>query len=611
MARAFFPKQPKPIEIAKYLGINEAVGETQIKLGEWAKGYNFRVTKNMKAQKRPGHQTFINFGTGNAQGIWKGQIDSKNLIITCWNGNVYAYDRDIATTSTLIADLITEGVVTILGSIADLKTQIFWFYGKLYFKNTSDFKEYDGTTYQDVETYTPTVALASPPSGGGTLFEEVNLLSGKKTQTFTGDGSSILYQLAESGLDTDLLIITVNGATKVETVDFTVDRTLGQVTFTTAPINEAIVSITWVKESATNKALVINHKFAKAFGYNNDTNIFIFGNVNEKNVFRYSGINKIGYFPVNSYTAVGNDEYAITDLMPQYQTLFVFKEVGTKVVNPSVNPNYADNTGLNPYNYGYAGLNDSIGNLAPNMVQLIKDNPISLDGFSMRLWGSTRGVRNEIEPDIISDRLKLSLQVLDLSKAITFDYEFQKEYWVNVDNIVYIWNYGNDTMYKYSNIQATEFIAVDNDIYYCANGTIQKFSEGMLADGEVLGDTIPCKIYGGFNDLDSLEYKKVMREERISISPASRTSVKIAFITDKKNEEKAKWKTIEYALLDFNNIDFNNWTFLTNRSPQVKRLNTKVKKFAYIQWILENDTNNESLTVLKMLLSIEMQGKSK
>jgi len=431
------------------------------------------------------------------------------------------------------------------------------------------------------------------------------LLSGFKTQTFVGDGSSRLYQLAESDLDATLLVITVDGVTKTETTDFSVNRTLGQVTFTVAPINLSAVSITWEKVASGNANLVKNHKFGVLFGINNDTNLFIFGNANEKHVFRFSGVAKANYFPLNSYVGVGSTEFAITDLVPQYQTLFVFKQDSTKIVNPTVNANFADNTGLNPYNFGYEGLNDSIGNKASNMVQLLGANPVSFDGFSFRLWESKTGVRNETVPPIISDRIKLSLQVLNLANAVTFDYEFQKELWVNIDSVVYIWNYGNDTMYKYTNINATEFIDVEGDIYYTANSTIEHVNEEYTADGSVLGDTIPCLGKLGFSDMDSLNLQKNMRDEWLAIDPSSRTSVTLKFVTDRKNEESSKELYVEYILMDFDNVDFDDFSFLTNVNPQPKRLRAKIGKFTYLQTVFKNDTNDEKLTIIKLLLPVK------
>jgi len=604
MAKASFQKPPNPIEIDKFLGLNESVGNTEIEIGEFSFLENFRITKNYKLQKRPGHHTLVEFATtADVQGIWQGQISGKTILLMCHGGKVYEYDLTQVTTTIILADLITEGVVTELGTITDSRTCIFWFRDKIYFMNGTDYKEYDGTTYQDVAPYIPTIVIGAPPAGGGTLFEEINLLTGQKTQLFIGDGTT-LYQLAESVIDVDTVIASVDGVAKTEGVDFTVNRTLGQVTFGVGPVNQATVLITWTKVTAGNADLVKNHKYAIDFGVNNDTNLFIWGNPNEKYVFRFSGIAKANYFPANSFVGVGSTEFSITDLKPNQQNLLVFKERSTFIVQPTSNPNFETNTGLNPFNFGYQDLNEQVGNLAPKMVQLIEDSPVSLDGFSMWLWGITN-VELQRNSKIISDRMKLSLQVLNLANAVTFNYQNQKEYWVNVDNTVYIWNYGNDTMYKYTNIKSTQFIEYGEEIIYGSNGTIELINENFVADNETLGDSIPCIGKLGFTDLGMLQLEKNMRDEWLSIEPASRTSVIIKFVTDRKNEEQSKELSVEYILMDFNNIDFNDFSFLTNVNPQPKRLKGKIKKFTYLQTIFENDTNDETLTVLKLLLPVK------
>lgn len=611
MAKMNIVKDPEPIEIDDWLGINESVGKTEIKVNEWVSGFNMRVTKNMNPQKRPGHHTFIDFEfAGNTQGIWEGTIDGKNIMLICWNGQVYERDMSISVDNTLVSELITIGVVSIIGNITDLKTDIFWMQGLIFFKNGVDFKQYDGTTYQDAVPYDPTVALNSPPLGGGTLFEEINLMSGAKIQTYIGD-NTVLYQLPETDIDADLLVITVDGVDQVENTDFTVNRTLGQVTFIVAPPNESAVSIRWVKVSSGNADLVNNHKYSYQYGVDDGVNLFIFSNVNEKNVFRFSGVSRPTYFPANSFVTVGNDEFPITDMKAQYKQIVVFKQNECKLINPTINDNFANNSGLNPYNFGYEDLSDKLGNVAPNMVQLIDNKLVSMYGHSFYALYSATSVENERNTEILSDRLKLSLQVINLANAVTYDYEFQKELWVNIDDIVYIWNYGNNTMYKYSNIKGTCFISVDSDIYYGANGTVEHINEDFLADGKVLGDTIPCKIYGGFSDFGTLNYYKNMKREWVSIASATRTSLTLGFATDRVNEEDVDFKVVEYKLADFDNWDFDDCSFLTNDNPQAKRQKMKVKKFVYLQWIFENDTNNETLTILKLLLKPFIRNESK
>jgi len=602
MAQASFQKPPKPIEITDFLGLNESVGNTEIKLGEFSLLENFRITKNMKPKKRPGHYTFINFGSGDVQGVWYGTIASKTIMLACWDGDLYEYDMSVTTSTVDIADLITEGTVTIIGTITDARTSIFWFDDKIYFLNGTDYKEYDGTTYQDVVPYVPTVSLDAPPTGGGTLFEESNLLTGQKKMTFVGDGSSTTFVLPESGLDS-IDAVTIDG---VAATSYTADLVNGQITSVNpVPANESEVEVTWTLVVAGNSDLIKNHKYAIQFGVGNDTNLFIFGNLNEKHVFRFSGVAKANYFAANSFVGVHSTEFSITALVPQYQSLLVFKEDSSYVVNPTVNPNFTDNTGLNPYNYGYEGLNNAYGNSAPNMVQLIRDDAVSFDGYSWRQWTSTNGVRNEVQPRIISDRIKLSMQETDLSTAVTYDYEFQKELWVNFGTDVYIWNYGNDTMYKYTNIEATQFIDVEGDIYYGSDGTVEHVSENYVADGSLGATSIPCVGKLGFTDFESPHLEKNMRDEWVVIEPAAKTSLDISFVTDRRNEADAKTFTISYRSFDYGAIDYGDWSYATNKNPQPRRLRAKVKKFTYLQTIFENDSAFDTLTILKLMLPIK------
>jgi len=311
----------------------------------------------------------------------------------------------------------------------------------------------------------------------------------------------------------------------------------------------------------------------------NGLNLFIYGNPNEKNVYRFSGIKKAGYFPANSFIEAGSDEFAVTSLQNQYKQLVVFKENEAKLVNPTINPNFATNTGLNPYNFGYEDLNDAVGNIAPNMVQLIDNQPMTLSDYSMYSWSSATSVENERNAKIISDRIKLSLQNLDLSTAVTFDYQNQKEYWVNVDNIVYILNYGNNTMYKYDNIEATQFIDVEGDIYFGADGTVEHISENFVSDDTLLGTTIPCKIYSGFSDLGVVNATKITREQWLSIASSARTSCTIGFITNNQNESSADTTTVTYLTFNYGNIDYGNWTYNTNKNVQPNWIELRVFDF--------------------------------
>lgn len=598
---------PKPIEIDKFLGLNQSIGETEIKLGEAVNQTNFRLTQDFKPQKRAGHNTFVNFdNVKDCQGGWQGTLNSKNSFIFINDGNVYEYDLDIDTDTVDIADLITEVTVVLLGTITDAKTSIFWFESKVYFINGTDYKYYDGTTYGDVVGYIPTIAIETPPAGGGTDFEEVNLLTGKKKQNFTGDNVATLYQLREVNIDADLLIITIDGVTKTETVEFTVNRTNGTVDFTGgsaphgAPGTDALVIIQWNKANTDNVALVKNNRFAMDFGPGNDTAIFLWGNENFGNRRSWSGTLDASYFPEFNFTLIGSDEFPITSIVAQYNRQIIYKTNRTHY-------SYAEFvTLLEKYDYPVFDLNEAVGNIAFNAVQVVENNPVSLHKHSLWLWSNTQ-VEDERNAKNISERIRESLESLDLSQAITFDNQRQKELFINIYDNIYIWNYGNDTFYIFDNITSKWFLDIDSVIYYGAEGTIEK-SSGLNDNGTA----IEANLELGFTDFGVNELTKNSRVMWVTIQPYSRTSLSLSYATNDINTSEAKQvKPVEYTLFDFNDIDFNDFTFLTNRNVQTKRRKIRAKKYSSIKFIFENNELDEQLVIIKIKIFAETQGETK
>jgi len=581
-------KVPKPIEIDKFLGLNESVGDTEVAPGEAVYMRNFRITSNNKLEKRSGHTTFIDESqpTKLIRGMWYGRFGTDMVLIYACNGNVKK-------------KVMPAGATTTLGTLTDADTNMFYFGGKLFFLNGTDYKYYDGTTFGTVASiaYVPTIAINAPPTGGGTLFEEVNNLTGKKKQTFLSPGAITTYQLAETAIDATLLIITVNGVTKTETTDFTVNRTTGVVTFTVAPAANVQVVIQWEKASTSNPAMITANRAATIFGPGNDTTVFIWGDPANKNRRTFSGTLDATYWPVNNYTLIGSDEYAITDMQPQYDRLIIFKEVESFYSVPEYNAT------LQQYDYPVYNLNYSIGNVPFNGVQVVRNNPVSLYSRTIWEWVSTQ-VKDERNATDRGERLNVSFGEVDFSTAKTFDYQAKQELWINVGNIVYIWNYDNDTLYVYDNIEANCFIEIDGVVYYgTKTGKIERF-DGALSDN---GTAISAIWKSGFVDFGSYEYLKTSRDMWFSIQPASRTSVSIKCPTNRKNEFDPTIKTFKkgYVLFDFEDIDFEEFSFETNRNPQPFRIKIKAKKYAFIQFVFENAEVDESLVFLSFKVACE------
>jgi hypothetical protein len=604
MARFRPGKPPKPIEITKFLGLNESIGETEIILGQSVKQVNFRLTQDYKPQKRPGHNTFINYGNSkDVQGIWEGLIAGKHVLISCNDGKAYEYDLDQTTNETDLAQLITDGVVTHIGTLTDARTTILFFENKLLFWNGTDFKYYDGSTFGDVESiaHVPTVFIATPPAGGGTPLEPINLLTGKKKQEYQGDGAATTYQLAELNINAAAVVCTINGVAKTEGTHFTVNRTQGTVNFSAgtsphgAPTNGALVILEWTKVDATHAGLVKKNRFAMTFGPGNDTSIFVWGNPDAKNRRSWCASLNPAYWPVAYFTYIGTNDYAITDIKTQnanYQ--IIFKEDRTHY-------SYAEYiTDTETWDYPVKDLNEKVGNIVFNGVQIVNNNPVSIKGKSWWLWSST-DIEDERNAEIISERLRQSLSSINLSQAVTFDYQSEKEYWCNAGSRVYIWNYGNDTMYTYDNILATCFLDIDGMVYYGSQGTLERL-DGLSDNGVA----VVAELELGFTDFGYSEYKKNSRMMWVSILPQSKTSVDVNYTTNKTHSSIPKVINVAFNLFDYGRVDYEHWSYLTNRAPQSYSKEIRANDYVYIKFRFKNDKPDETLIILSMKVIAEI-----
>lgn len=597
---------PKPIEIKDFKGLNESLAETEIDLGEAVKQVNFRLTQELKPIKRFGHNTFIDFGNSlPVHGGWYGTINEKEVLITINDEVVYEYDMTAVTEATAIADLITEGVVVELGPISDSRTKIFRFNDYILFINGIDFKYYDGSNYGNVKdiAYIPTIAIETPPDGGGVDFEEVNNIQPKKFQEFTGDGAKSDYYIRETDLDSDLTTVTINGSPVAELVGYTVDRAIGKFDFLTGsvpygvPALDDLVITGWTKENSEAEGLITGNRFAMDFGPGNDTAVFMWGHEDFKNKRIWSGPNDPTYWPETNFTLIGSDEFAITDITAQYDRQIIHKFNRTHYSLPEFV------SLINKYDYPVFDLNESVGNSAFDSVRLVENSPVSLHGQSWWLWTNTQ-VEDERNAKNISERIRKSLQDLDLTTAITFDYQKEKELWVNVEDNVYIWNYGNDTFYIYDNIDARWFLDISNIPYYGSNGTVERFDG--LSDNE---DAIEAIMELGFTDFGVNQLTKNSRVMWVTIQPYSRTSLEVSYATNRFNTGEAKSvKPVEYKLFDYGDIDYGEWSYATNRNPQPFQRKIRAKKYAYIKFIFRNIEPDENVALVSIKVIAETQG---
>lgn len=195
-----------------------------------------------------------------------------------------------------------------------------------YFKDGKHYLQYDGTTIKAVEGYIPTTSIARKPGGGGTIHEDVNMLTGKRINTFLADGGSFDFLLDAKNIDTDYPpIVKVNDT--VVSSGYTVDYTNGKIKFTKAPDapktdGQDNVSVEFRKTVAKYRDSILNCTLLQVF----DNRVFFSGNPNYPNVVWHCSLDDPTYVSDLDYYREGMDAAQIKGMVAGNNALWVFRE---------------------------------------------------------------------------------------------------------------------------------------------------------------------------------------------------------------------------------------------------------------------------------------------
>ena len=196
---------------------------------------------------------------------------------------------------------------------------------KWYFKDGANYLEYDGTFVREVSGYVPTTSIARKPSAGGTMLEDINMLTGHRINTFVADGVSREYHLDSESIDPLFVpVVKVNG---VQVEGFTVDYDGGKVIFNTAPEAPATdgqdnVSIEYRKIVSGYRNAILQCRLLQVF----DNRVFVSGNPEFPNVVWHCSLDDPTYFSDMDYYREGLDNANIRGLVAGNNALWVFRE---------------------------------------------------------------------------------------------------------------------------------------------------------------------------------------------------------------------------------------------------------------------------------------------
>lgn len=267
-------------------------------------------TKTESIQTRPGLQLKHAFDN-KVFGIFSYKVKNEKMLLVHSGTKLYKVIGDDK-------EVIYEG-------LNPSQSQSFIFNEKFFFKDGLNYLVYDGTTIEEVLGYVPTTSIARRPSGGGSVFEDVNMLTSLRKNSFLGDGKSTEYYLDAKNIDADYIPdITVDGE---KVISFTFNPAEGKIIFNSAPPapltdGQDNVVIKFRKTVTGHRDRINKCTLLEVF----DNRVFFAGNQDYPNTLWHSSLNDPSYCSDLDYYTEGMDLSRIKSIVAGNDALIVLKE---------------------------------------------------------------------------------------------------------------------------------------------------------------------------------------------------------------------------------------------------------------------------------------------
>ena len=197
-----------------------------------------------------------------------------------------------------------------------------------YFKDGAHYLKYDGNTIEDVVGYIPTTTIARKPMGGGTKYEEVNMLSDYRKNSFLSSGGDFDYFLDVMNIDDDYTPEVTVDDEVIAADQYSVDYKEGKITFLysapDAPLTDGQdnIVIKFKKAVPEYKETIMKTTLLQVF----DNRVFFSGNENHPHMLWHTSLNDPSYVSDLDYYKEGMDSAKIKGMVAGNNALWVFRE---------------------------------------------------------------------------------------------------------------------------------------------------------------------------------------------------------------------------------------------------------------------------------------------
>lgn len=410
--------------------------------------------------------------------------------------------------------------------------------------------------------YVPTTTVSASPAGGGTSLEAVNLLTGRRINTFIGDGKSTEFRLDAAGLDRIPLTAAVNGA---EVAIASVDYDKGRVALASAPPDgqgHDNVSIAFSKTVPGAAAKINRCRIAGLYGGKNDTRVFLAGNPDEPHCDWQSGLYDPSYFPDTGYARMGTEASAIAGYLKQYESQIIVKTGGAQEATSFARTFIMTEDGASYFSLRQGAHGE--GAVAPRSFAMLGDLPLFLSAQGvMGVYGTAVAEQNTIRPisEAVCPRL---IRETALEKACAA--VFEGRYYLALNGNVYIADShlteedGFPAWFFWANVPAQCLAVLDDRLWFgTADGRLCRFSlpdeaDAYTDDGAAI-DAYWCTPTLSLSDWSR---NKTIRDVIPTLMPYARSSAELCFM-DEGGETQRLSRSLD--LFSFENWDFGRVSF--------------------------------------------------
>ncbi len=451
--------------------------------------------------------------------------------------------------------------------------------------------------------YVPTTVIARAPGGGGQTFEYVNLLQSKRKNSFLGTAGTTIYRLDAEGLDLAPVTVEKLGANGSFTVipenQYSVNRTEGTITFTTAPGASPVTGrdnlIVTFSKTVTGYAERINGctiAVIYGIGSSGDT-VFMSGNDRFPNTDWYSFTGNPSYMPDLHYSNIGQSNTRIMG----------YSKLGDGRLAIHKERNYQDSTVFfrrgelingQPQYFIQEGAT-GIGAVSRYAFAMLENDPLALSGEGVF---ATVPVQNSLTNEkyavirsaLITPRLVREPNLEEASAIV-----YRGFYYLCAGEHVYVADARQKSLsdnvtgqYQYEwyyldNIDARVWFEQDGELMFgTRSGKLCRFYKEQTPGG-YQDEGRPIRAYWRTPILSfgTMTRYKTLKNLFVTLNPYIRSTVTLSYIVKGMKRDK---RTVGLNTFAFEDIDFADFTFETDTFPRIRSTNIKERRFEFIQF---------------------------